>query len=211
MMKYANLVAKMLKSGKNDTFFGDFNKKEMTKFRILALGACCKAGVPVNPDGVFRVQYDGTTINAGTPSNYADELHHPSNIIHDLAHWSVCTSLDRRSKPDFGLGRGPDSADDSPCLTLQAQTEEERASFLGIIIEWELGMPAADTLRLHGWVEPWNRLHAKGKPIQAPDGEWCVENTRGVTKAVNWLVKQKLVSPSGRVNWAKVSKGCADI
>jgi len=209
-MKYANLIAKMLKSGKKDTFFGNFSKSEMARFRILALGACVEAGVPVNPDGVFEVQYDGTTINAGTPAGYLDELHHPSNIIHDLAHWAVCTSQERRNKPDFGLGRGPDSTEEAACLTLHAQIEEERASFLGILIEWELGMPAGDTLRLHGWVEPWNYLHSKGKPIQAPDGEWAVENVRGITTAINWLVKNKLVSRSGKVNWAKVSKGCAD-
>lgn len=210
-MKYENLVTNILKSGKKDTFFGDFSKSELARFRILALGACVEAGVPVNPDGIFRVQYDGTTINAGAPANYIDELHHPSSIIHDLSHWAVCTSLERRSKPDFGLSRGPDSVDESECLTRRryAQIEEERASFLGILIEWELGMPAGDTLRLHSWIHPWNQGHSKGKPIQAPDGEWTIENATGITKAVNWLVKKKLVSPSGKVNWSKVSKGSA--
>lgn len=209
-MKYANLIARILKTGKKDTFFGDFDKKEMAKFRILALGACCEAGVPVNPDGRIGRQYDGEAINAGALEKYPGDLAHPSNIIHDLAHWAVCTSLARRSKPDFGLGRGPDSVEEAECLTLHAQIEEERASLLGILIEWELGMPAGDTLRLHGWVHPWNHKHIRGKPIQAPDGEWAIENATALTASFNWLVKEKLVSLSGKVNWAKVSKGCAD-
>jgi hypothetical protein len=88
------------------------------------------------------------------------------------------------------------------------QKEEERASLLGIFMEFELGMPAADTMRLHSWLHPWSHYDAS-KAIAGPDGKWSYENPKGFTSAINWLIEKRLLDSNGTVNWAKVSKGVA--
>ena len=133
--------------------------------------------------------------------------------MHDLAHWAVCGSLQRRSLPDFGLGRGPDSSIDSDAPQVMSdahtQAEEERASLLGIFMEFALGMPAADTLRLHSWIHPYDVKHSRGRPMTGPDGQWTYDKPRGFTKGLNWLIDKGFIEPDGSIVWAQVSKGIA--
>jgi hypothetical protein len=199
-----------LQSSANDKFHCKYDQKKLQQFWEQSVETVRKTGVPISTEGEWESQYDGVTINAG-PGRGEEERQHPSSVIHDLAHWAVCTSAKRRAMPDFGLGGGPDSFVEAPepMLGKATQAEEERASLLGIIMEWELGMPAADTMRLHSWLYPYARRYADGhRPMEGPDGEWYTECPSAITKAINWLVKQNLVSAEGKVNWAKVSQGC---
>ena len=82
---------------------------------------------------------------------------------------------------------------------------------LGILMELELGFPAGDTLRLHGWAHPWYHDMDSKPPIVAPDGEWAYDNAHGFTKAINWLLKKDFIEADGSVNWSQVSEGSADI
>ncbi len=212
-MKYRTLVERVLQSGKNDTWFvGGYDRNLYAQEREAAIAAVRRAGVPIDTEGTFEAQYDGTTIHAGIPSGLTTK-HHPSNIMHDLAHWAVCGSLQRRSLPDFGLGRGPDSSIDSDAPQImndeRTQAEEERASLLGLFMEFALGMPAADTLRLHSWIHPYDVKHSRGRPMTGPDGQWTYDKINGFTKAVNWLIDKGFIEPDGSIIWAQVATGCA--
>lgn len=76
----------------------------------------------------------------------------PSNAIHDIAHFQVCSPARRKMK-DFGLGRGPDSVTHAPDLLKDPECgrEEQRASLLGILWEIEFGLDWQDTTFEHSW------------------------------------------------------------
>lgn len=80
-----------------------------------------------------------------------------SNIIHDIAHYTVASNS-RRKLPDFGLGTGPDSIDDSPreMSIEKCDDEETKASALGIYWEKQLKMDWKSTARYHAWTEPYH-------------------------------------------------------
>lgn len=99
-----------------------------------------------------------------------------SNIVHDVAHWLVC-SKNRRRLPDFGLSQGPDSGISiSRIVTYKKERKEEaRASLLGILIERKLGMRWKETLIEHTW--------------QKSDGSF-----KGfMTKTLAWLYSKGLI------------------
>ena len=213
-MKYINVLERILQSGEGDSYFlKKFDKNKLAEFRKVAVAKARDLGLRVNESVEYDAQWDGETLNVKNQDAGWTGADHPANIIHDLGHWAVCTSKRRKATPDFGLGSGPDSMAEATSSILgpqAAQIEEERASMLGILMELELGFPAADTLRMHGWAHPWSTFDGNRKPIKAPDGEWSYDNARGFTRALNWLVKKNLISPEGDVNWAQVSQGVAD-
>lgn len=212
-MKYLKLLERILQSGAGDSYFRKFDRKKLAEFRKVAVAKARDLGLKVNEAREYDAQWDGETLNVKNQDSGWTGADHPANIIHDIGHWAVCTSKRRRSTPDYGLGPGPDSDPASSTLTMdpiRGQIEEERASMLGILMELELGFPAADTLRMHQWAHPWSNFDGNRKPLKAPDGEWTYDNPRGFTRALNWLVKKNLISPEGEVNWAQVSLGVAD-
>lgn len=212
-MKYLNVLKRILQSGAGDTYFTKFDKMKLAKFRKTAIEKARSLGFTVNEAVEYDAQWDGKTLNVKNQDSGWTGADHPGNIIHEIGHWAVCTSRERRNGPDYGLGPGPDSDPASSTLLLdpqEGQFEEERASMLGILMELELGFPAADTLRMHSWAHPWSNFEGNRKPLQAPDGEWTYDNPRGFTRALNWLIKKNLCSPEGEVNWAQVSQGVAD-
>jgi hypothetical protein len=78
-----------------------------------------------------------------------------SNTIHEVAHWIV-SDPERRNLPDFGLGIGPESKLFSKEIAEDPQTEEERASVLGILYERALGLDWKRTFQWHCWNESWD-------------------------------------------------------
>lgn len=82
----------------------------------------------------------------------------PSVIIHDVAHFQVCTP-DRRNLPDFGLGAGPETGNRTQADThaqlhgICCDIEESLASLLGILWEVELGHPAILAFLEQNWLE----------------------------------------------------------
>jgi hypothetical protein len=211
-MKYLKVLERILQSGEGDTYYAEFYKKKLAVFRKVAVEKARSLGFKVNEAVEYDAQWDGETLNVKNQDAGYAGADHPGNIIHEIGHWAVCASKARRSTPDYGLGPGPDSDPSSsePSIAArQSQVEEERASLLGILMELELGFPAADTLRLHEWAHPWSKFDGNRKPIKAPDGEWSYDNAKGFTSALNWLVKKNLCSIEGEVNWAQVSKGVA--
>lgn len=212
-MKYLKLVTQMLQSGAGDTYFNKFDKKKLAEFRAIAVAKARSLGFAVNESVEYDAQWDGKTLNVKAQDATIYGADHPGNIIHEIGHWAVCTSRERRNGPDYGLGPGPDSDPDSSVILLDpkdAQIEEERASMLGVLIEIELGFPGADTMRMHNWAHPWTTFDGNRKPIQAPDGEWAYDNARGFTRALNWLIKKDLISSEGVVNWTQVSSGVTE-
>lgn len=110
-----------------------------------------KAGVKLSVRGIHKYVWNGKTI--ATRENNGD-IRPDENIVHDVAHY-VVASQTRRKRPEFGLGRSPDSgtADVELLLThANAQLEEEEASILGILIEQELGLDSEGTFDGHSWV-----------------------------------------------------------
>lgn len=115
-----------------------------------------------------------------------------SNALHDLAHWAVCTSEQRRRLPDFGLGPSPDSSlylDKIPrrVSNPEAASEEKRASMLGILMELELSMNSQFTW----WEHSWEEYDKDAEPIAI------------------WLKTSGLIKTDGSVVWARVAKGVA--
>ena len=79
--------------------------------------------------------WDGHSFNANLPDRH---------ILHDVAHWMLA-SPDRRSLPEFGLNRGPETDPELPVLAALKRKdemwEETRAAILGILLQRALGMP----------------------------------------------------------------------
>lgn len=97
--------------------------------------------------------WDGKIGRLITPSKSFSDL---SNAIHEFAHWLVATKEDR-TKPEFGLGSGPDATGNTAVLNHDNQRMEEQASLLGIAIERELGMPWKRTFCEHCWMDNCSR------------------------------------------------------
>lgn len=80
-----------------------------------------------------------------------------SNAIHEIAHY-LCASESRRSRINYGLGRGPDDGpgkQSQPKLSRENSIkEEQQASFLGILMERYLGMEWTETFVEHSWSDP---------------------------------------------------------
>ena len=101
---------------------------------------------------------DGFTWDGSTLSTNME----PSVIIHDVAHFQVCTP-DRRYIPDFGLGAGPETgyrmqADAQARVHgVDRDIEESLASLLGILWEVELKQPAVLAFLEQNWLKGSNR------------------------------------------------------
>lgn len=106
-----------------------------------------EAGIPLSKERT-KIQWDGQKLWSGNNC---------SNLLHDLAHWQLCAA-DRRSKPDYGLGSGPESIGGVPRLVSMgaANKEECRASVLGIVYEYCLGMASGKTFKEHSWNDTYN-------------------------------------------------------
>lgn len=211
-MKYVKLAEKILQSGQNDAYFTRYSRPMLDDEREIAIQQAKILGFDVDYENDPDEHWDGKTLSVKAQDGGWTGRDHPSNILHEVAHWAVCTSLKRRSSPDYGLGSGPDSVPGLPRMMgdVAIQLEEERASMLGILMEFELGFPAADTLRLHQWAHPWSPHDGNKPQIVAPDGTWTYDRARGWTRAVNWLVKKNLVRADGTVIWGQVRRGVAD-
>ncbi len=87
-----------------------------------------------------------------------------SVVFHEIAHWQL-TPPDRRLRPDFGLGAGPETgriqdADAAACVDgATKESEENLASLLGILWETEHGEPAIIALAEQNWLELPDRPH----------------------------------------------------
>lgn len=80
-------------------------------------------------------------------------------LYHDVAHWLVCPT-ERRSKPDFGLGKDVNDSGRNASLLVSEESiniEEREASILGIAMEHRAGLDWAKTLKLHEWLAPYTR------------------------------------------------------
>lgn len=121
--------------------------KVTPSLRIRLTKLSKKIGVTLNwkrkPSDSF--QWDGTDI--------ACKEQDASNIIHDIAHWIICTPA-RRKVEDFGLGPGPDSGESCTTMVLTGKAnsdEEEKASALGIWFEKQLNLDWKATADWHSW------------------------------------------------------------
>jgi hypothetical protein len=89
-------------------------------------------------------QWDGKMITASRCDN----------LLHDLAHYQ-CAHPDRRFKPDFGLGPGPDSFEyttlASGVTQEESEFEEACASVLGMLWEIHFRLPFEYTVAYHRW------------------------------------------------------------
>lgn len=104
-----------------------------------------KAGMPYDPRKKSDYLWDGKTLRAdGTCSN----------LLHDLAHWQLASSKQRRLK-EYGLGDNPDASYEKPLRMLvgynRAIILEEYASALGICYEYHLGLSPGETYEYHNW------------------------------------------------------------
>lgn len=198
------LLNRIEATGADDTWHIEkFDPDAQEVFRLAAIERVRKCRVQFSTEDNWVYQWDGEKINTGRPKTESgvgttSGLIHPSNVLHDLAHWSVCTSAKRLAMPDFGLGRASESSEGPPrgLRKVADQQEEERASLLGILMELEMGMPAGDTLTLHHWI------------LERYEGR---ESWVGLNKTLNWLVGHGLISERGKVRWRQVSRGSADI
>lgn len=74
-----------------------------------------------------------------------------SNIVHEVAHYLVTPD---KNLPEYGLGTAPDGDKSIDSVKVEnRQSEEELASVLGILIEYNLGLPAKETFLEHSWHE----------------------------------------------------------
>jgi hypothetical protein len=113
-----------------------------------------RVGCPLNWRRACGIQWNGIDV--------ACKNQDASNIIHDIAHYTMATKQARKS-PDFGLGFGPDSIYD---LTVESKSIyrrskcdaiERRASALGIHWEKELGLNWESTAEYHAWTSRYGR------------------------------------------------------
>ncbi len=108
-----------------------------------------------------------------------------SNNLHELAHWLVAAEY-RRRWVNFGLGHGPEDnewawdAQDRRVSDQLADREECRASVLGIVMEWNLGLNPSDTAQDHNW--------------DIPDGP-------SFNHQLKWLVKKGLIDEDGNLTF----------
>lgn len=90
-------------------------------------------------------------------SNVACKDQDASNILHDIAHYTVASPRERKCL-DFGLGAGPDTENFDYGLAIhrlysrnKCNKIEERASALGIYWEKQIGLPWESTAVYHSW------------------------------------------------------------
>jgi len=111
---------------------------------LLDLGLKTRSGAPV--DGL---SWDGQAVRCETEAYV---------LLHEGAHFQLAAP-ERRHRPDFGLGPGPETGDRATaeraaCLFgLAREQEEARASLLGILWEAELGQPALASFLDQNWLE----------------------------------------------------------
>ena len=181
--------------------------KRLAGYRASAIEALRAIRFPhaeVEQIGVY--QWDGLRLNIPpVPKNYIEaSASHPSCILHDLAHWVVCGDDERRGQPEFGLGPG---ADTKRSIRKQVSQqvgieEEEKASLLGVLMEFDLGMPAGDTLAVHDvYTDAEHYRHAA--EYQA--------HFKGREETVNWFRSVGLLNGDWTVNWGAIGAGVATV
>ena len=122
-----------------------------------ALDFARQHGMAVHPLGTAcRYNWDGAALDGDTEAYV---------ILHEVAHF-VLAPPDRRALPDFGLGPGPDTCDRAGAERaaalplLERETDEAKASLLGILWEAELGQPALASFLDQNWLEGLDRSAA---------------------------------------------------
>lgn len=113
--------------------------------------------------------WTGQCCNIIDPTRSYEQI---SNAIHEFAHWLVAAPC-RKEIPDFGLGFCSESSywwmsdNESTVSGRYAQTEEERASVLGIMIEEALNLDPEWTIEFHNWHEFDGKFGGKFARAQA--------------------------------------------
>lgn len=186
----------------------DYCPDKLAGYRASAIKALQRIRFPFHAydegEGETLVyQWDGLRLNIPpVPKNYIEaSASHPSCILHDLAHWVICPDLERRGQPEFGLGPGSDTK--HPSLRKQVSeevsiTEEEKASLLGVMMEYDLGMPAGDTLAIH-------EIYTDSDYY--PPAAIYQEHFKGREATVDWFRSEALLNTDYTVNWAGISRG----
>jgi hypothetical protein len=86
-------------------------------------------------------------------------------LLHEIAHYQLAPP-ERRRAIDFGLGAGPETGDRDAAeaattvFGIARETEEARASLLGILWEVEFGQPAFASFLDQNWLEGAERPEA---------------------------------------------------
>jgi len=212
MQTYNHLLKNLMQSETDGLYFFGGHTKEFYKKQKIAMKIAKKVGIRVNTTADdYLSQWDGYTlytVSLGHPyGSTIDDPGHASNILHDVAHWIVCTSKNRRNSPDFGLGRGPSSVEAKRSISpSMANTEEQRASMLGILIEFALGFPVFETLLSHNWIYTGQAHEDISK--EHCEGWYIYEEQDNLVKTLDFLVKKRLITLKGDVLWTTLSKGC---
>lgn len=117
---------------------------EGIRSKVLGLAWRKKAPYDLNTAPIDGWGWDGNKIAAKGLT--------VSDFLHEVSHYLVC-SEDRRTVEDFGLGMGPGSGKRASRKVTadESQQEEERASVLGIALEYSLGISPEWTLNFHNW------------------------------------------------------------
>jgi hypothetical protein len=130
---------------------------EAERHRVVALDFARRHGLAVHPPGTkCAFNWDGAALDGATEAYV---------ILHEVAHY-VLAPAERRVLPDFGLGPGPDTHDRAAAEraaalpVLERETDEARASLLGILWEAELGQPALASFLDQNWLEGLERSAA---------------------------------------------------
>jgi hypothetical protein len=125
--------------------------------RQAALAVARGCGMEIHPPGTgARFNWDGRALDGDTEAYV---------ILHEAAHF-VLALPERRALPDFGLGPGPDTTDRAAAAAAavfplaERESDEVRASLLGILWEAALGQPALASFLDQNWLEGLERSAA---------------------------------------------------
>jgi hypothetical protein len=108
-------------------------------------------------------------------------------ILHEIAHWLVCTSHERMQMPEFGLGAAFPYVPTKARMTVDnANLEEDRASLLTVFLAAQFGIDAWDTA--------WDYKFVDHKTM-VPAGHFH--------SCLSYLFRRKLITKEGTPTYSK--------
>ncbi len=102
----------------------------------------------------LNIVWANNSLRMWHPTSLTIHREDPSEALHELAHY-LCAAPERRRRVNFGCGDDYEYLQTNQERIISqedAQEEESRASFLGILMERELGMDWKATCWEHNWL-----------------------------------------------------------